>query len=79
LTAYIWNAHKGQKIALELPPGLELVDTEEVEKVVDKESDRFQLSWKVRAGDKESVYEVKTRLGQRASKPFKVKVRDSIF
>jgi hypothetical protein len=77
LTAYIWNAHKGQKIAIELPPGLELADKEEVEKSLEKEKDRVQVSWKVKAGGM-GEYDVTTRMGTR-SKPFKVKVRDSIF
>ncbi len=50
LSAYVWNGEKGQKVTVQLPPGLELAPDEEAVKTLDKGGvERQLLSWKVRA------------------------------
>lgn len=52
VTAYVWNAKKGDKIKLHVPAGLKLADGESDEKTVEEGSDRSQVFWHLRSGDK---------------------------
>jgi hypothetical protein len=50
VTAYVKNPVEKQKVKLELPAGLCLVQDEEAEKGVEPTGDYSQVSWRVRAG-----------------------------
>jgi hypothetical protein len=80
VTAYVWNSRAGQKVELDLPPGLTLADGERSEKEVDEGAARSQVFWKVRSG-KEGTFTLKASSGKSKAKPRPVRVKagTSIF
>jgi hypothetical protein len=79
VTAYVYNATKGQKVSLELPEGLYLAGQEKSEKTVEETAPRVQVFWKVKASGT-GRYEISATSGRSRSKPRVVEVRaTSIF
>jgi hypothetical protein len=79
VTAYVWNAKKGQKVTIELPEGLRLAPGQSPEKTVEEGAARSQVFWRVRAG-KTGTYTIKARSESRKAQPRSVQVKaTSIF
>lgn len=79
VTAYVYNAIKGQKITLDLPPGLEPAGSSPFEQVVPEDARRTQLFWKVRA-DREGKFQIGVTSEKSRAKPVTVAVQArSIF
>src|SRR5262249_3768734 len=77
VTGYVYKAKKGQKVKLEVPSGLEVVDGDE--KTVAAEAERAQVFWTVRA-KKEGKFDLHATTGNVRSKPVRVVVKaSSIF
>lgn len=52
MTCYVKNPRKGQEVKLEkLPANLELVKGETMDKVVDSEGGRGQVSWRLKSNE----------------------------
>jgi hypothetical protein len=78
VTVYAWRAKKGDKVKLELPRGLKLVDEESVEKTITEDAGRTQVFWRVRGGA--GKYELNATSGKAKAKPRVVEVKTaSIF
>ena len=76
VTSYVKGGAEGQKITLDLPPGLSLMPGEDAEKTVppaNKKAGYSQVSWRVKAGDT-GEYEVKVKSGGVTAKD-KVKIK----
>jgi hypothetical protein len=79
VTAYVYEAKKGQKVSLELPEGLILAGEETNEKTIEEESNRTQVFWKVKASAT-GRYEIFATSGRARSRARVVEVRaTSIF
>jgi hypothetical protein len=79
VTAYVWNAKKGQKVKLEVPEGLKLAAGEEAEKVIEEAAVRTQVFWHLKAG-KEGTYTLEASSGKAKARERPVKVKGtSIF
>ena len=78
VTAYVYNASKGQKITLQLAEGLELADGE-AEQTIMEDAKRTQVFWKVRARG-EGKRQIEAVSGGARARPMIVQVRRrSIF
>jgi hypothetical protein len=78
VTAYVYNASKGQKVTLELPAGLELAGGE-AEQAVPADAKRTQVFWKVRAA-REGKFRVQAVSGKARARPLTINVQKrSIF
>ena len=78
MTAYVYNATRGQKVALQLPAGLELA-AGEAEQAVTEEAARTQVFWRVRATG-EGARQIEAVSGGARAKPVTAQVRRrSIF
>jgi hypothetical protein len=78
VTAYVYNASKGQKVTLQLPEGLELAEGE-AEQAVAEGAARTQVFWKVRARG-EGARQIEAVSGGARARPVVVQVRRrSIF
>jgi hypothetical protein len=79
VTAYVWNAKKGQKVTLEVPEGLKLAGGEEAEKIIEESAVRTQVFWHLKAG-KEGTYTLEATSGKAKAKERPVRVKGtSIF
>ena len=79
VTAYVYNAKQGQKITLDLPPGLKIVDGSKPEQTIAKDESRTQIFWKVRAAQ-EGKYPIGATSDRSRAKPITVAVQSrSIF
>jgi hypothetical protein len=78
VTAYVYNAVKGQKVQIELPPGVKLTGGKE-EITIAEDAKRTQVFWKVKA-NKEGEAEFTAVSGRARARPIKVKIQArSIF
>jgi hypothetical protein len=79
VTAYVWNAKKGDKVELTVPAGLKLASGESKEKTIEDGGARSQVFWHLRSGGTgEYILEAATEKAK--SKPKKVVVKaTSIF
>jgi hypothetical protein len=78
VTAYVENPKPGQKIKLDLPSGLELLDSEKPEQEVTAKGDYTQVSWLIRSKRMGEYSLIATSAGARAA--YKVKIADvSLF
>jgi hypothetical protein len=79
VTAYVWNAAKGDKVRLVLPDGLHLANGESKEKTIDESGARTQVFWRLRSGNT-GEYELRAIKDNGKSNPKKVVVKaTSIF
>jgi len=79
VTAYVWDAKKGDKVKLIVPDGLKLAGGESVEKTIEEEGKRSQVFWRLRSG-KSGEYLLEATTDKDKSKPKKVIVKPaSIF
>ncbi len=79
VTAYVWDAKKGDKVQLILPAGLKLASGENAEKTIEEEGKRSQVFWRLRSG-KDGEYTLEATTDKDKSKPKKVIVKPaSIF
>jgi hypothetical protein len=79
VTAYVWDAEKGDKVKLIVPPGLKLADGESAEKPLEEGGARSQVFWRLRSGPS-GEYLLEATTGKEKSKPKKVLVKAmSIF
>jgi hypothetical protein len=81
MTAYIWNAKKGQKVTLVLPQeGVRLADGESAEKVIEDNAARTQIYWKLKAGKTEGTFDVGAVSAKAKAKPRPIQIKKtSIF
>jgi hypothetical protein len=73
VTAYVYNAVKGQKVRIDLPNGVELAEGKE-EVAIDKDAPRTQVFWKVRAS-KEGEAKIGAVSGKAQARPISVQVK----
>jgi hypothetical protein len=79
VTAYVWNAKKGEKVKLTVPDGLKLAAGESDEKTIEEGGGRSQVFWHLRSG-RSGLYTLEADTGKVKSKPKKVIVNaTSIF
>ena len=80
VTAYVYNANKGDKVELILPKtGLTLAAGEDANKAVEEGGKRVSVFWKVHAGGA-GVYQIEAASGASKTKPHDVVVKStSIF
>ncbi|HEY7329451.1 MAG TPA: hypothetical protein VH592_17565 [Gemmataceae bacterium] len=79
VTAYVWDANKGDKVKLVVPSGLKLAGGESPEKTIEQEGKRSQVFWRLRSG-KSGEYTLQATTDKDQSKPKKVTVKPaSIF
>ncbi|HEY7425761.1 MAG TPA: hypothetical protein VH682_16145 [Gemmataceae bacterium] len=79
VTAYVWRAKKGDKVKLEVPPGLKLAKGESDEKTIEEGGTRSQVFWHLRSG-KTGEYTLEATSGDVKAKPKQVVVKTtSIF
>jgi hypothetical protein len=79
VTAYVWDANKGDKVRLIVPSGLKLASGESAEKTIQEEGKRSQVFWRLRSG-KSGEYTLEATTDKDKSKPKKVTVKPaSIF
>jgi hypothetical protein len=79
VTAYVWDADKGDKVKLSVPSGLKLASGESAEKTIEEEGKRSQVFWRLRSG-KSGEYVLEAATDKDKSKPKKVIVKPaSIF
>jgi hypothetical protein len=79
VTAYVWNAVKGDKVKLKIPAGLKLANGESDEKTIEEAGARSQVFWHLRSGGG-GEYTLEASKGKDKSKPKKVVVKaTSIF
>jgi hypothetical protein len=78
VTAYVYNAVKGQKVKIELPPGVSLAGGPS-EHTITEDAKRTQVFWKVKASKEgDAVFEAVS--GRARARPITVKVQaKSIF
>ncbi|MFO0926072.1 MAG: hypothetical protein U0736_03410 [Gemmataceae bacterium] len=77
VTAYVYNAAKGQKVTLELPPELELIG--EAGQEVEAAAERTQVFWKVKAR-REGTFQIEARSGGARARPITIQATTkSIF
>jgi len=81
VTAYVWNAKKGDKVTLTVPDGLKLASGENEEKTIEEGGARSQVFWHLRSGgDAPREYILEATKDKVKSKPKKVVVKAlSIF
>jgi hypothetical protein len=81
VTAYVWNAKKGQKVKLILPEdGLRLTEGEPAEKIVEDNAVRGQIFWKLKAGKPEGTFELGAVSDKARARPRSIQVKKtSIF
>jgi hypothetical protein len=73
VTAYIYNAHKGDKVRLQLPPGVILNSgTEQI--TLEENAKRTQVYWRVKAGS-EGTVTFHAVIGKTKSHPVSVKIQ----
>jgi hypothetical protein len=79
VTAYVWNANKGDKVTLQVPSGLKFADGYNAERTVEEGGERSLVFWHLRSGGAgEFTLEAKTDKAK--AKPKKVVVKaTSIF
>jgi hypothetical protein len=79
VTAYIWDANKGDKVKLIVPAGLKLASGESAEKTIEEGGTRSQVFWRLRSG-RSGEYTLQATTDTDKSKPKKVTVKPaSIF
>ncbi|MGH7170365.1 MAG: hypothetical protein ACRELG_08830, partial [Gemmataceae bacterium] len=79
VTAYVWNAKKGDKVKLSVPAGLKLANGENAEKPIEESGARSQVFWHLRSGDI-GKYPLEASKDKTKSKPKTVVVKTtSIF
>jgi hypothetical protein len=79
VTAYVWNAKKGDKVKLTVPAGLKLASGEGDEKTIEEDGARSQVFWHLRSGNR-GEYTLEAVKDNAKSKPKKVIVKaTSIF
>jgi hypothetical protein len=79
VTAYVWDANKGDRVKLIVPDGLKLAGGESAEKTIEEEGKRSQVFWRLRS-DKSGDYMLEATTDKDKSKPKKVTVKPaSIF
>jgi hypothetical protein len=80
VTAYVYNASKGDEVELHLPDrGLTLAGGESAVKKVEEGGKRSTVSWRLRAGDP-GAYSLQASFGKVKTKPYEVVVKTrSIF
>ncbi|HTU91078.1 MAG TPA: hypothetical protein VMF69_13455 [Gemmataceae bacterium] len=79
VTAYVWNADKGDKVTLNVPDGLKLARGEKAVKTIEQGGSRSQVFWRLRSGGR-GVYTLEASTDKDKSKPKKVIVKaTSIF
>jgi hypothetical protein len=79
VTAYVWDAQKGDKVKLIVPAGLKLAGGESAEKTIEEEGKRSQVFWRLRSGES-GDYMLEATTDKDKSKPKKVTVKPaSIF
>ncbi|HZV05266.1 MAG TPA: hypothetical protein VE999_09310 [Gemmataceae bacterium] len=79
VTAYVWNAKKGDKVTLTVPAGLKLAGGESEEKIIEEGGGRSQVFWRLRSGGSgEYTLEAATEKAKAKSKKVIVKAT-SIF
>ena len=79
VTAYVWNANKGDKVKLIVPNGLRLAQGESEEKVVDESGARTLVFWRLHSSGT-GEYELEASKGKAKANPKKVVVKAmSIF
>jgi hypothetical protein len=79
VTAYVWDANKGDKVKLIVPDGLKLAGGESAEKTIEEEGKRSQVFWRLRSG-KSGEYMLEATSDKDKSKPKTVIVKPaSIF
>jgi hypothetical protein len=79
VTAYVYNAVKGQNVTLELPPGVELAGGVTAEQTIAEDAKRTQVFWRVRATS-EGAKKIEVVSGRSRAKPVTVVVQKrSIF
>ncbi len=79
VTAYVWDAKKGDKIKLIVPAGLKLASGENQEKTIEEEGKRSQVFWRLRSG-RSGEYTLEATTDKDKSKPKTVTVKPaSIF
>ena len=74
VTAYVWNAKKGDKVKLAVPAGLKLAAGESDEKTVEEGGQRSQVFWHLRSGGS-GEYKLEATKGNDKSKPKTVTVK----
>lgn len=78
ITAYVYQASKGQKVTLQLPPDLVLSDGE-ASRPVTAPAERTQVFWKVKAR-REGAFQIEARSGGARARPITIQVTTkSIF
>jgi hypothetical protein len=79
VTAYVWDAKKGDKVKLIVPDGLKFASGESAVKTIEKEGKRSQVFWRLRSG-RSGDYMLEATTDKDKSKPKKVIVKPaSIF
>jgi hypothetical protein len=79
VTAYVWDANKGDKVKLIVPSGLKLAGGESAEKSIEEEGKRNQVFWRLRSG-KSGEFTLEATTNKDKSKPKKLIVNPaSIF
>jgi hypothetical protein len=79
VTAYVWNAKKGDKVTLTVPTGLKLAGGESEEKTIEESGGRSQVFWRLRSGGS-GEYTLEAATEKAKAKPKKVFVKaTSIF
>ncbi len=79
VTAYVWNAEKGDKVTLNVPAGLKLSSGENKVKTIEQSGARSQVFWRLRSGGS-GEYTLEAATDKDKSKPKKVIVKAmSIF
>ncbi len=79
VTAYVWGANKGDKVKLELPAGLKLVEGQSDEKTIEEGGARRQVFWRLHSGDA-GTFTLEADSGKAKAKPKQVVVKTtSIF
>ena len=76
VTAYVYNANKGDEVELILPKGLTLAAGESAKKAVEEGGKRAAVFWKVHAGGA-GVYPIEAAGGGSKTKPHDVVVKSS--
>jgi hypothetical protein len=79
VTAYVWDANKGDKVTLTVPAGLQLANGESTAKIIEEDSPRTQVFWRLRSG-RSGEYMLEAATDKDKAKPKKVIVKPtSIF
>ena len=76
VTAYVYNAAKGDEVKLKLHDGLTLAAGEKAKKAVDEGGKRVTVYWHVHAGAG-GVYKIEASSGGSTTRPHDVVVKSS--